>query len=162
VKPSIGKPTLAAPGVLDEQLSIPRLAERWRLRVQRLEDGDPAIVGKYGHVHAHGDGRFGLLFMPGKVRLWAYAKRRLEAGGLLIWQDGDEEGSALFDPGNPAQARVALKVVGVRRRRRAGGRPLTSDRARHLAQILWSKRAQSHVAGQEAMISPGVGVGVGS
>ena len=57
------------------------------------------------------------MFLPDRPRLWSHAKRKLEAADFTIWQDGDEEGSALFDPTNKAQARSALKVVGIKRKR---------------------------------------------
>lgn len=106
-------------------------AERHRLKVRRDEDNELIISGKRGHIYDHGDGQqFGLMFMPGRPRLWANARRKLEAPGFLVWQDGDEEGSALFDPSNAAQVRLALKVVGVKRKRNVvvGARSLANLR----------------------------------
>ena len=100
-------------------MNLDEFAARRHLRVKRHEDGGLIIAGRLGHIYEHGHGRFGLLFMPGKPRLWAIAKRKLEAAGFLIWQDGDEEGSALFDPNNPDQVWLASKVARVRRKRRA-------------------------------------------
>ena len=57
------------------------------------------------------------MFLPDRPRLWPNARRKLDAAGLVIWQDGDHEGSALFDPTNNARARLAIKVVGAKRKR---------------------------------------------
>ena len=98
-------------------MEICAFAEKHRLRLTRHEDGEPIIPGKRGHLYEHEDSLLGLMFMPNKSRLWANARRRLEAAGFVIWQDCDEEGSALFDPTNAAQVRLALKVVGAKARR---------------------------------------------
>jgi hypothetical protein len=96
---------------------IEDFAAKYRLKVKRAEDGEPVIPGKFGYVYQHDSETLGLLFMPDRPRLWPRARRKLEAAGLIIWQDGDLEGSALFDPANTVQARLALKVVGAKRKR---------------------------------------------
>ena len=98
-------------------MKIEDFAARYRLKVRRAEDGDHIITGKLGHIYQHDSETLGLMFMPGKPRLWPRARRRLEAVGFVIWQDGDHEGSVLFDPSNRTQARLALKVVGAKRKR---------------------------------------------
>jgi hypothetical protein len=100
-------------------MNIGEFATVTRTRVKRHEDGEFVIVGKRGHLYEHSDSLLGLIFMPNKPRLWPNARRKLECAGFTIWQDGDKEGSALFDPENAAQVRLALKVVGVKRKRRA-------------------------------------------
>ncbi len=124
-------------------MDIPTFSEKYRCAARR-QDGEQVIPGKLGHVYEHDPATFGLMFIPNKARLWKYARRRLEAADFIIWQDGDEEGSALFDPSDSRQARPALKVVGISRRRR--GRSLTSQRARELAQISRKKRQEAHLA----------------
>ncbi len=58
-----------------------------------------------------------MLFQPHRPRKWANARRKLEAAGLTIWQDGDDEGSALFDSKNATQVRLALKIIRARPKR---------------------------------------------
>lgn len=99
-------------------MEISAFAEKYRLRLKRHEDGEAIISGRRGHLYQHDEHLLALVFMPEKPRLWANARRKLEAAGCTIWQDGDQEGSALFDPTNTVQARLALKVVGVKSRRR--------------------------------------------
>lgn len=48
---------------------------------------------------------------------WLSAKRRLKKAGFAIHQDGDFEGSALFDPTNKTQARLALELIKARAKR---------------------------------------------
>ncbi len=55
---------------------------------------------------------------PGKRFLWANAKRKLKAAGFLIRQDGDREGTALFDPDDACQARLAIRLIRARRSRK--------------------------------------------
>ncbi len=109
-------------------MTLAQFAEKHRLRLKRAEDGGHVTLGKFGHLYEHDSATLGLLFMPGKPRLWPHARRKLEAAGLTIWQDGDQEGSALFDPTSPAQARIALKVVGAKRKRRQSARQLANLR----------------------------------
>jgi len=98
-------------------MDIQEFATKHRLRVKRAEDGEQIILGKFGHLYLHDDSTLGLLFMPPRRRLWSRARRKLEAAGFVIWQDGDDEGSALFGGANTVQARLALKVIRARLRR---------------------------------------------
>ncbi len=107
---------------------LAQFAEKHRLRLKRAEDGGHVILGKFGNLYEHDSATLALLFMPDRPRLWSHAKRKLEAADFTIWQNGDEEGSALFDPTSPAQARIALKVVGVKRKRRQSPRQLANLR----------------------------------
>lgn len=103
-------------------------ASNHRLSVRRAEDGEPMISGKLGYIYQHDSEALGLLFMPDRPRLWSHAKRKLEAVGLTIWQDGDHEGSTLFDPTNTVQARLALRLAGIKRKRRQSPRQLANLR----------------------------------
>ena len=98
-------------------MKLDDFASKHRLRARRAEDGEPVIPGKFGNIYEHDDSTLGLFFMPDRPRLWSHARRKLEDAGFTIWQDGDEEGSALFDPTSPTQARLALKVMGAKRKR---------------------------------------------
>ena len=109
-------------------MKLEDFATKYRLKVSRTEDGEPVILGKFGCLYQHDPETLGLLFMPTGPRLWPHARRKLEAAGLTICQDGDQEGSALFDPTNTTQARLALKVVGAKRKRRQSPRQLANLR----------------------------------
>jgi hypothetical protein len=70
---------------------------------------------------------------------WTYAKKKLTAGGFTIRQDGDTEGTALFNPEDKAQGRLALKIAGARVRRE-----LTQEQRDALAARLAVARAQKY------------------
>jgi hypothetical protein len=98
-------------------MNIREFASKMRLRVKRDECGELIIPGRRGHIYQHNDSFLGLAFMPGKSRLWANAKKKFSQVGITVRQDGDDEGTALFDPLNPAQVRLAMKVITLKRRR---------------------------------------------
>lgn len=98
-------------------MDIQAFANRYRLRAKRHEDGEPIISGRLGHIYEHDESTLGLMFLPDRPRLWPNARRKLDTAGFVIWQNGDGEGSALFDPTDKARARLAMKVVGAKRKR---------------------------------------------
>ena len=100
-------------------MTIINLASKYRLRVRRAEDGEAVIKGRHGQIYFHSDDVLGALLMPNgyRPRLWPGARRRLEAVGCTIWQNGDHEGSVLFDPANLKQCRLVVKVIGAKRKR---------------------------------------------
>lgn len=119
-------------------MTFEEFAERYRLKVRRDECGDPVVRGKvwkaqprtvahradrqpYGHhIYEHDLGRLGLCLMfpmTSSPARWTNAKRKLAAVGFEIRQDGVGEGLSLFDPANEQQARLAIKLAGVRARR---------------------------------------------
>jgi hypothetical protein len=99
--------------------SIEHFASQHRFRVRRAEDGESVIKGRHGQIYFHSDGVFGALLIPNRhrPRLWPGARRRLEAAGCTIWQDGDHEGSVLFHPANLNQCWLVVKVIGAKRKR---------------------------------------------
>jgi hypothetical protein len=95
--------------------------------------------------------------MPRKKFAWVNARRKLEAVGCTILQDGDQEGAATFNPENPAQARLVLRLVGCKRKRRqtGKGRPFTSERVKELARIGLNHAGEGHRTAQKPAIQPG-------
>src|SRR5437879_12656148 len=104
-------------------MTVEQFAQTYHGRTRRDECGETIIPGKlwkaqpkvgrmYGHqIYEHGDGRFGVLLMfdtPGK---WTNAKKKLRAAGCTVRQNGETEGTALFDPEDKTQARFALKIT---------------------------------------------------
>jgi len=59
------------------------------------------------------------MVMPdsGGKRRWSCARAKLQEAGFVILQDGDTEGSASFSRDNPAQAKLAIKMVGAKKKR---------------------------------------------
>ena len=102
-------------------IDICAFAQRHRLKTQRDECGELVIPGKAGQIYDHGSGRFGALFMPPAnrrtPRRWGNVRRKLAAAGFEVVQNGDAEGSLLFDPADATQTALAIRAVGARRKR---------------------------------------------
>ncbi|SRR5581483_3917321 len=97
---------------------------KYRLRVKRDSDGTEIVSGAHGHIYEHnGDGQFGLVLednapaKPSKAKSLLGRRRRGLAAGFTAHQSGDCESTLLFDPTNPEQSRLAIALVGARRRR---------------------------------------------
>ena len=105
-----------------------------RLRVRHDPCGDLFIPGKFGTISEYGEDVFALTFLADandKVRdniLRSRIRRALTAG-LQPSQLGDCEAVLLFGGNDQAQVRAAMKLAGIKRRRRATGRPFTPARA---------------------------------
>jgi hypothetical protein len=98
-------------------LHLQQIATNYRLRLARDECGDPVILGKGGHLYAYDDSFLAVLVSSSSKRAWTHARKKLVAAGLTLLQDCDIEGTARFDPLNPQQAKVAIHLAGVKKRR---------------------------------------------
>jgi hypothetical protein len=74
------------------------------------------------------------------------ARRRLLAAGFIQGQDGDFEGTFLFDPSNPVQAKLAIGEAGIKIARTLCPEHLLAMKARGLT--LANSRWQDKQAGQ--------------
>lgn len=114
-------------------MNIREFAEKYRLKAKTESACNETIIaGKFGHIYQHGADLYGVMFVPRarQPRKWTYGKQQAIAAGLVLYQDGDCEGTLLFDPGNKAQVRAAMKLTGIKKRRKA-----TEDQIAHLARI---------------------------
>ncbi len=128
-------------------MKLEDFATKYRLKVRREEDGEPMISGKFGRLYQHDPETLGLLFLPGRPRLWPHARRKLEVADLTIWQNGDDEGSTLFDPANTVQSRLALKVIRAKPRRTPSAAQLeVLEKARKSRRIAPKRCAEALVA----------------
>jgi len=50
--------------------------------------------------------------------MWGAVRKTLQAAGFSLHQNGDAEGSLLFNPEDPEQSKLAISVMGARRKRR--------------------------------------------
>ncbi len=112
------KPPVLRNGLLLEFVS------NHRLRTRRDDDGTTICPGKQGHIFEWGEGRLGVVVMPGKPSVWPRMRARLLAAGFTIAQNGDWEGAATFDPTNRIQAELAIRAAGIKRRRRSSPKQL--------------------------------------
>jgi len=57
--------------------------------------------------------------MPGKwcPKAWGNFRRKAEALGMAVRQDGDSEGALSFDPSDKEQAKLAIQIATVRPKR---------------------------------------------
>lgn len=124
-------------------MNMESFARAHRLKVRMDGCGDRVIPGRVGEIAAYDSKRLQVIYMPdpqGRYPLrpvrWTNRKAKLSAAGCEIHQDCDGEGSALFDPGDQAQARVAITVAGIKRKREASPAQLAVlARARRLSPL---------------------------
>ncbi len=111
-------------------MTIQEFAEVHAVRVKRDGCGDSIIPGRLfdaelgrdrveyrSHIYENGDGRLGVCLLFATKMRWTLAKHKLIAEGFSLKQEGDTEGTLLFEPENAAQARMALKIARVKSRR---------------------------------------------
>jgi hypothetical protein len=121
---------------------ITKFAETYRLRTQRDTQGDRFIPCQRGQIYYHGGDTLGVLVISeGKAHtspnIWANVRRGLLAAGFTLYQNGDAEGSLLFDAQNPEMATAAIRWMKARRKRRV---EVTPQLLGHLCEI---RRARS-------------------
>jgi hypothetical protein len=99
--------------------AIQAFATMHRLKTRIDEDGTKIIPGKFGHIYEHDENRLGVLIMPDppRPRYWGHTRASLVTLGLVVVQDGDSEGAAIFDPNNRLQVEAASRAAGVKRKR---------------------------------------------
>lgn len=97
-----------------------------RTAFSRDESGDLILQGKDAHIYAFSEIRLGVCPECGTTKGWNAARQKLETAGFRITQDGEQEGGAIFDPANREQARLALKLAGVREKRKLSPKQLAN------------------------------------
>ena len=140
--------------------NIIAFAEKYRLRVRRDECGDPIVVGKLGELYQHDDGLVGLVLMspngddPKLDNTLRSRMRKALREGLELVQQGDYESSLLFNPQDHAQAKLAIRLVGVKPKRRARLSPAfiaARDRFKFKPRTV----EEGHETAQKPAIQPG-------
>lgn len=125
-------------------MDIKEFAAKYRVRTRRDSCGEEIVMGHIrstrvecvSHIYDHGDGKhFGVLLPFRTKAKWSIAKKKLIAAGFTIRQDGDTDGTALFDPEDREQVRVAFRVACIKPRRE-----LTPERREALAAQLRAAR----------------------
>lgn len=98
-------------------MDIRLFAERYRLKAKKDECGDPIIPGRLGQIYEYGPEKFGCMVLAGSSRVWSAARRKLVVAGCQVIQNGDTEGTALFDPQDAVQARMEVQIIRAKRKR---------------------------------------------
>lgn len=137
--------------VVTEQ-PIRNFAKRCRLKWE-LEKPDlttEIIVGRTGQIYDHGDGLLAVMFLPANgawmPKKWGCARRACVAAGMTLLQNGDVEGSLSFDPESDEQSNLAIKVAGIKARRR-----LSDEQRERLRAIGGSSRFTAATAQEEPL-----------
>jgi hypothetical protein len=104
-------------------MTIKEFAANYRVRTRRDSCDEEIIPGKPRklvpedrcHIYDHADGKhFGVSLTFRTPRRWTAAKQRLSAAGFRLQQNGDTEGTLLFNPCNTDHAQAAIREAGVR------------------------------------------------
>lgn len=97
-------------------MSLTRFAEQHRLRIRTDADGSRFIPGRDGQVYQYDAGRLAVIHSS-TLRKWNARRRAGVAAGMAVLQNGDTEGTLLFDVTNREQCRLAIRMAGVKRKR---------------------------------------------
>lgn len=103
-------------------MNLREFASENRLKVKN-NGAEDLVLGKYGELAEMNDGgllRLRLLAVPRSANMTGALRNRrkkAEAGGLKLKWKGDAESIWIFDPADPAQAELAINLVGAKRKR---------------------------------------------
>jgi hypothetical protein len=116
----MGPGSLVTPYI--ESDAVPLFAKAHRLKVCTDVDGTMIVSGKHGcNIYEDDQGKLGVMyFSPSTVKgvgTWTNRRRVGVAAGMLVIQDGEQEGSMLFDSSSLGQAKVAIEIAGLKRKR---------------------------------------------
>jgi hypothetical protein len=102
-------------------VNILDFSRKYRLKVQHdRQDGTSIIAGRRGQIYQYKEDELAVMFMPGEShpRLWNSQRRTCVSAGMVVRQNGDSEGVLSFDALDKEQVRLAIRLAGVRRRRK--------------------------------------------
>lgn len=97
-------------------MTIDDFATKHRLQTRRDDLGELIVRCRHGQIYEYNNERLGVMFLLKSAIKWNNRRKECEAAGMKVIQDGDTEGTLLFDPENKAQARVAMRSVGAYRK----------------------------------------------
>ena len=98
-------------------MDLREFAYKFRLKTIRDECGDVIIPGRNGQIYEWGSESFGCLVMAKSARYWNATREMLIGAGFRAIQNGDNEGTVLFNPQDGGQAGLAMKAIGPKRKR---------------------------------------------
>ncbi len=101
-----------------ENATLHEFVKTHRLRLKKDECGDLNVFGKRGDIYEHSPGVLAMTILHMKTpRYWNRIRLLAIAAQMKISQNGDTEGTALFDPGNLEQAKFAIEAIRASRKR---------------------------------------------
>jgi hypothetical protein len=115
-------------------MSIIDFAKQHKLKVRRdPDDGTDIIPGTHDHSHIYewNGTELAVMFItpatkPARPFFWRKHRDSGIATGMRVIQDGDAEGCLGFDPSNPDQVKIALKLAGIKRKRQVSQEQLAT------------------------------------
>jgi|SRR5215475_607990 len=100
-------------------MTLQEFAEKYVLHWPKADEcGDMNMVGARGDIYVHDDKGFAatVLRCPSAAH-WNRVLGLARGMGLVVTQNGDEEGTFLFDPGSVEEAGLAIRATRQGRRR---------------------------------------------
>lgn len=92
-------------------MTLSEFCQKYRIGgLHNNQDGTAEIVGLRGAVYVYSPTLYGAYITT--ERGWSRLHKTLLSFGCIPCQDGDFEGSVLFDPSNKSQVRAIKKAVG--------------------------------------------------
>lgn len=142
-------------------MNFTTFAEKYRLRVRRDECGDLVVAGRLGQLFQFDENLMGLALIspngddPKLDNTLRSRTRKALRKGLELYLRGDYESIFLFSPENRQHARLAIQLIGCKRKRRqtGKGKPFTSERVKELAQIRLNHAGEGREAPEKAPIA---------
>jgi hypothetical protein len=120
-------------------MTVQDFATQNRLTTKKDSCGEIVIPGRPRNaaraedrcrIFEYGSGKFGICLLMGTVGKWNNRKKAALGTGFTLGQDGDSEGTLLFDPQDAKQAKLAIKLVGAKEKRR-----VTPEQLKRLAKV---------------------------
>jgi hypothetical protein len=107
-------------------MTITDLALKHKLKVRRdPDDGTDIIQGSHdqSHLYELNDTELAVMFItpatkPARAFYWRKHRDVGIAAGMRLIQDGEAEGCLGFDPAKPDQVKIAIRLAGVKRKRK--------------------------------------------
>jgi hypothetical protein len=105
-------------------MEITDFAAKHRLRTREL-DGELVIICKgykagsrdYTHIYQYSAFLLGAIYL-GKGRGWTYARKAAQKALCTVAQNGENEGTVLFNPEDREQVETVLEWWGAKRKKR--------------------------------------------
>ncbi len=98
-------------------MSIQEFAKKYHLRTKFDACKEVIVPCRQGQIYDSGGQRLAVLVEGVSARAWHSVRKTLLEGGFKLRQNGDCEGSLSFDPDDPKQTRLAIKVMRAQRER---------------------------------------------
>jgi hypothetical protein len=91
-------------------------ASKHKLKIQTDEDATRIIPGRHGQIYDHEPDTLAVIYSA-ETATWSRRARSGVEAGMVLHQVGDLEGTLLFSPSNLVQAKIAIDIAGVKRKR---------------------------------------------